>query len=334
MPLPSLVFVDTCVFERQHFNFDGPVLASFAEVASRHDITLLMPEPTRAEVGRHMAERADEAVRSLESIRRQVPFLRSWPMFAPVDAFAARQAATRKFSDYLGRFPAVDLLNYDKVDVATVMQWYESKTSPFGERKKRKEFPDAIVIEMLRQHAAQEGQPIAVVSHDGDMKQASDRLSSLLHFEGLAALTEVLLIRDEHEQKVLVMVAGSRDVILEAVKEEAKGFLFMHSDTANTRIRHSRLVAARLDLVHLIGIGAGMCTVVYEATLQFEHDLDVLDWVTQDVDWKSTELLEEQPMRGAAKLTIDPAVTRVTGVASILPEDVTFIVRGRPQHIG
>lgn len=167
------------------------------------------------------------------------------------------------------------------------------------------------------------------------MQQASDRLPSLLHFDGLAALTEVLLIRDEHEQKVLVMVAGSHDVILEAVKEEAKGFLFMHSDTANMRVRDSTLVAARLDLVHLIGIGAGMCTVVYQATLQFEHEFDVLDSVTRDgPDWKSTELLEEQPVRGAVKLMIDPGRTRVTGVASLLPEDVTFFVRGRPMLRG
>lgn len=333
MAVPCLVFIDTCVFERQHFDFESTLIASFVEAARERKVKLLLPDPTRGEIVRHMEARTEEALQTLETVRRKVPFLRAAALIADAKLLPTQQVAVKHLRAFLDRFGDVDFMNYQSVDVARVMHWYESKAAPFGDGKKRKEFPDAIVIEMLSQYAANNDRPIAVVSHDGDMKQACDRYASLLHFEGLASLTELLLVQDEHEQKLLGLVADSHDVLLDALKEEAGGFLFVHKDAAHFKVRDSTLAAAYLRDAHVVGIGEGVCTVVFEAVAEFNHEIDWIEWLDEDDrEWRTAPFLEDHLVRGSAKLAFNAGATEVTGISAFSLEQIAFQVTERPTR--
>jgi hypothetical protein len=333
MAIPSLVFIDTCVFERQHFDFESTLIASFVEAARERKVKLLMPDPTRGEIVRHMEARTEEALQALETVRRKVPFLRAAGLMADAKLLPTQQVAIQHLRTFLDRLADVDFMNYQSVDLARVMHWYESKTAPFGDGKKRKEFPDAIVIEMLSQYAENSDHPIAVVSHDGDMKRACERYASLLHFEGLASLTELLLVQDEHEQKLLGLVAESHDILLDSLKEAAGGFLFVHIDSTHFKVRDSTLAAAYLRDAHVVGIGEGVCTVVFEAVAEFNHEIDWVEWLDEDDrEWRTETFLEDHLVRGSAKLAFNPDATEVTGVSAFSLEQTVFQVSEKPTR--
>lgn len=330
MAIPSLVFIDTCVFEAQHFDFESTLVASFVQAARSRGVTLLMPDPTRGEIVRHMEEKSKEALQALDTARRKVPFLKAANLFPAATRDQTHAVAIQHFKSFLERFKRVEMLNYQGVDVARVMTWYEARMAPFSE-KKRKEFPDAFVIEILSHYAGETDQPIAVISHDKDMMSACERYTSLFYWEQLAPFTELLLIQEEHEQKILGLVPDAHDLLVDALKEDAKGFLFLHKDP-HFKVLDSKLTHVDLRDVHMVGIGDGVCTVVFEAVAEFDHEIQWVDWVAEDErEWKSDTFMEDHLVRGSAKLSIKADETELEKVLTLTTEQIAYHVVERPD---
>lgn len=330
MAIPSLVFIDTCVFESQHFDFESTLVASFVQAARSRGVTLLMPDPTRGEIVRHMEEKSKEALQALDTARRKAPFLKAAKLFPEATLWDTQAVALEHFKSFLGRFEKVELLNYEGVDVARVMTWYEARTAPFSD-KKRKEFPDAFAIEILNHYAIEVGQPVAVISHDKDMKFACERYTSLFHWETLAPFTELLLIQEKHEQKIFSLIPDAHDLLVEALKEEAKGFLFLHKDP-HFKVLESKLSHVDMRDVHMVGIGDGVCTVVFEAVAEFDHEIGWVDWIEEDErEWRTDTFLEDHLVRGSAKLAIKVDETELEKVLTLTTEKIAFQVVERPD---
>jgi hypothetical protein len=58
MPCPKNVFIDTCIFDGQAYNFASSVFASFSEAAKGKQLTLLLPDPTEREIRKHIHSNA------------------------------------------------------------------------------------------------------------------------------------------------------------------------------------------------------------------------------------------------------------------------------------
>jgi hypothetical protein len=77
-----------------------------------------------------------------------------------------------EWRSFLKQFTVVEL-GYEGIRLETVMSWYENIRAPFGEGKKRKEFPDAFAIASLAEFAERTETYVAVVSEDNDFKSAA-----------------------------------------------------------------------------------------------------------------------------------------------------------------
>jgi hypothetical protein len=144
MSIPTAVFLDTSVFDEQSFNFSSTALSTFVPACKNRKLKLLLPDPTEREVTRHMTERSEEVAGLFEKAHRAAPFLRKWKGFPPRENRRGemRQVATREWFAFLNQFEVVKL-NYDGMNVAKIMNWYDAGEPPFDKGKKRKEFPDA-----------------------------------------------------------------------------------------------------------------------------------------------------------------------------------------------
>jgi hypothetical protein len=83
MSVPNVIFVDTCVFDEQNYNFDSLALSSFIAAVKGHSFVLLLPDPIQREVNRHIKTRSLDALKALENAKRKAPFLskwKSWPL--------------------------------------------------------------------------------------------------------------------------------------------------------------------------------------------------------------------------------------------------------------
>ncbi|MBT2304204.1 DUF4935 domain-containing protein [Variovorax paradoxus] len=174
MSAPSAAFLDTSVFDGQQYNFASTALKTFIPAAKKAGLKLLLPDPTEREIRRHIHTRAREALEALDTARRRAPFLQKWSSFPKAarpsaDNWEVTVVATDEWNAFLREFDVVKL-GYEAIALKTVMDWYDRIAAPFGQGKKRKEFPDAFAVAILQAYAEKHGCFIAVVSEDPDFK--------------------------------------------------------------------------------------------------------------------------------------------------------------------
>lgn len=311
MSLPTSVFLDTSVLAGQQYNFTSAALASFVPVAARHSLVFLLPDPTEREIRRQIEERSQEALNALEEARRRAPFLAKWEHFPSKNSttlsgnWKVRQVAFQEWKAFLGQFN-VQKLNYEGVDVAEVMRWYDHVTPPFREGKKRKEFPDAFAIAILSTYAAKTHSTIAIVSEDTDFKLACDRYPSLLYFKSLPILTELLLAPPEEIESLKASVLTDISSLIESISDAVAELHVVHEDEIY-EIDDTKVINVSINNIHVVAIGHKECTFTFEADVEIENQLIWREW-NHEYDEYSTEkkwINEVTFVSGVAKVSLD-----------------------------
>ena len=83
MNTPKTIFIDTSIFDKLAYNFRSTKLETIRSLGKKLHLKLLIPDPTEREIKRHIADRSESAVKSLEAAARRAPFLTqldSWPL--------------------------------------------------------------------------------------------------------------------------------------------------------------------------------------------------------------------------------------------------------------
>ena len=318
MAIPDAIFVDTNIFDRQHYNFEGSALASFAQVCGQHGVTLLLPDPILRELRRHVRSRAAEAYDFFSKGRRVAPFLqvlRQESRATIEELTRYSNMATTALDAYLRQFKAV-VLGYEGLDLQQLMDWYDAQTAPFGNGGKRKEFPDAFAIAMVEAFTRKNGMYVAVVSDDKGVKSACDRYTKLSYFSELTALTE-LLVDDQEQVGVYKAIVESNPSELEArVAEIAAERAYYHQDP-DYSIVWSKVLEARILSMRVVAVGNDECTVTFVAEVDGEHELRWHEIETEEGDIDCDEVLvESSHVTGLAKLQVDRTAGRVTTVVA------------------
>ena len=337
MSLPSAVFLDTSVFAGQQYNFSSTALASFIPVAKKQALKLLLPDPTEREIVRQIRERSKEALKALDEARRRAPFLAKWKHFPPrmslhITDWEVMRIAMAEWQEFLKQFDLLKL-GYADVDVKKVMQWYDSISAPFREGKKRKEFPDAFAIAIVEAYARKNNFVVAVVSEDTDFKPACDRFSSLLYFKSLPTLTELLLTDAAKTEKLREAILEDLSAIETSLFEEADNLEYYHNDSDYT-VRRSKIHGASITDVRIVALGAGECTLTFDAELEAEHLLKWNEWGHEHGETEEQEewIIETSPVTGTAKVSLDASSNKINDVTYIETDIAEVAVTENPRR--
>jgi hypothetical protein len=335
--LPSAVFLDTSILDGQNYNYQSTTLASFIPVAKQRSLKLLLPKPTEDEVRRHISKRSAEALEALAKARRQAPFLSKWKHFPPEATkhrtdWEVRRHAFQEWRAFVGRFDVVKL-GYTGIDVAEIMSWYDHATPPFGEGKKRKEFPDALVIAILGAYAKEKNATIAVVSRDDGIRAACKRYTSFLYFQSLPELTELLLADSERIEALRKAITSDLEPLKRAIFSEAAQVDFQHEDD-DLAVAESDIDGISLDTgdVRIVALGVRECTVTFDARVDSRHKVVWREWEDDRGEVVMGEWVEESfYVTGTAKLSLAPDSSKVVDVASIDSDVWSQYVTARPE---
>jgi hypothetical protein len=337
MSAPQIVFLDTTVYAGQAYNFDSTVLTTFVAAAKRRGSKLLLPDPTDREVRRHIREKSNEALAALNEARRSAPFLKKWAHF-PKKAFPAiaswevSQIAQGEWSAFLKQLP-VEKLGYDGINVAKVMTWYDEIKPPFGQGKKRKEFPDAFAIAILDKFAADHSCAIAVVSDDQDIKLACDSRPTFLHFASLPRLTERLVTGDDKLETLREAILGDLSALDDAVRDEAAGNLTYYHADRRYEIEESDFETLDITDARIVALGQRQATVAFEATIEVSHKLRWQEQVyDDDYRWESATCVESGPVSGTAKVELDTNTQAISSVTYLELDQTELEVTETPRH--
>ena len=294
MPLPQSIFIDTCILDAEQYDFNSSQIQALATAAAGRNLKLLLPHPTKQEITRHIKERAQAAVSSLKSARKEHPFLRKCPALPQSRVEREklerdmRNAVLADWKGFQGNF-VLQELDYTGVDLDEVMAWYDQGRPPFGLGEKSKEFPDAFAFIALRDYAKASNQTVAVVSSDNDFKAACAHTPALHHFPSLAALISALLAENTRFAAATQMAAGIVAPLTARIIADFADRAFDHSEDPNGHGYVDDVVVTDvvidLESIEIIGLGHQEFTIVFPAAVSFtahvEYD-DPNSWVSGD----------------------------------------------------
>ena len=336
MSTPTAVFLDTSVLDGQQYNFSSTALKTFIPAAKKAGLKLLLPDPTEREIQRHIKKRSQEALTALDEARRRAPFLEKWKSFPKAGSFDGWEVTTvarEEWSAFLRQFDVIKL-GYESVDVKTVMNWYDRIAAPFGEGKKRKEFPDAFAVAILEAYAAKHNIFIAVVAEDPDFKRACERFTHLLHFQTVPRLTELLLSTEDNVAKLHAAIDANLSLLTSGISDELASVSFYHEDE-RFEIVDTSLSEPSADEISIVAIGGNECTITFESSFEAEHQLR---WEEDDSGgrYPSEQIREwindSAGVSGTAKVIFDSKTGQLSGVTYVELDQDEFGVSKIPYH--
>lgn len=190
--IPTHVFLDTQFFVRNQFDIHNGVFQALRSNVAAGHIRLFSTEVTRLEVEHHLKTRIDAVCEKLDSIRRH-PLIRNLSQ-APFDTFrerptkeeiaAAMQDQFRRWWDDV----QITTLPLREGGVQNILEDYFASRPPFGQGKKKNEFPDAFAVDSILDWCGRYRKRMCVVSGDGDWATVCEAKPDCLFAEDAAAL--------------------------------------------------------------------------------------------------------------------------------------------------
>lgn len=198
----SLAFLDTSVYVSTNYAFDGPLFSALRARIENQQLILGITPITVKEVEAKIRSGVSEAQEALEKAKNKAFILRNSQegcivaTFLPWNKQEVEDELLNRFRKFLSDFD-VEVLDYADVDVKEMFDLYFNKKAPFGDTKKKNEFPDAFALKILESWSIEEGKRIYVVSNDSDMSYGVSNFSGLDYSPSLPDLLSTLSFKYE-----------------------------------------------------------------------------------------------------------------------------------------
>lgn len=212
------LFIDTCIFIQKKYNFRNYDLQQIGRLSKAERARVFITDITIREVEANIETDVLDAIRELETFQRKAGVLRNIDntalqgLFLEPNSSKAIGLLKSQFSKFLSDVDAC-VLPTSGVSIGAVFDKYFRKRAPFGDGKKKSEFPDAFAIEALEGWCIENDERIYVVSGDHGFKEhckCSDRLIAL---NKLAEFVDIIVSYDD------VLIPWLRKLLLNNEKQ-------------------------------------------------------------------------------------------------------------------
>lgn len=215
----SLVFLDTSIYISSNYGFTSQLFSALKARIDNKQATLGITKITIAEVESNIRQGVIEAEQSIEKTRKQARILRNATtgtissLFNAWDKDNVIEELIDRFHVFLKEFDVV-VLGYEEIDVESVFGLYFNKKPPFGDGKKKDEFPDAFVMGILENWGDSETQSVYLVSADNDFVSND---GDFPHLERIKSLADLLSLLSFKYEELAPLCAKAYENVREAV---------------------------------------------------------------------------------------------------------------------
>jgi hypothetical protein len=345
------IFIDTCIFDAQQFDFKSSQFTALVAATKKTEIKLLLPHPVLLEIDRHINTQTEGAVTSLKTARRNNSFLRelsSYPQSRDAQKDAGREIF-RKIKNglnlFLKKFEVIKL-DYSTINLDEIMRWYDNQEAPFGAGEKRKEFPDAFTFAMLRNYAREKKANIAVISTDNDLLKACERETSLHYFPVLSSFINSLNKEAAHFKDAIIIAEAAIKELKKQIGIDFPGLSFDHEidPDGDSYVGDVEVIETDInpDDFDVIGLGHESFTLSFRATVKFSafaKHVDADSWMSMgdgDITYLHTcegTIEEETEIDCVARITTDTEWKHAKKLTSLLIEDHFITVHSTAPEV-
>ena len=191
----EFVYLDTQAYDAASYNFAGTRFKALTKHLESGRLKLVITDITKAEVRHRIKVNLDKELASLKKFERGARLLRSanriegLGLFLNLDSDKVTQRMHDAFGTFLREHCSISI-EATKHDAVPVFRRYFSQEAPFGPGEKRREFPDAFVLESLIGWAERHGTDLFVVSDDTPLGAASEASKRLRPVKNIALLLD------------------------------------------------------------------------------------------------------------------------------------------------
>ncbi len=220
------VFIDTQYFVKSNFNFSSRSFVTLQELCKKNELQYILTSVVEQEVESKIELSIKDALSSLQSFRKKAnilstiddPLLSSF--FNDVKEEDIYEKANAIFHGY-NKECKYKYVEADKIDPEELLDLYFCKKPPFGDGKKKAEFPDAISLLSI-ESILDEGEKIYVVSDDQDLKSYCTDNQQLIAVDSLEKLLDMYNL---HTNALTVQVKEYLEKAIGEIKNRVSDYI-------------------------------------------------------------------------------------------------------------
>lgn len=220
------IFIDTQYFVKTGLNFENSPLKAFRKLCEGNELFHISTSVVEREIEGKILLSVNEALNALKKFKRKAKILSSLQdeqilhLFSEIDEGDVCKKAIGVFTKYINDCKT-EYVEATDVDTERLLDLYFDKKAPFGEGKKKSEFPDAISLLSLKSHI-EDDEKIYVISDDGDMKSFCDDDLQFISIDTLDKLLDLYSLHTNIRTKIVKNYFVENEI---SFKERIKEYL-------------------------------------------------------------------------------------------------------------
>ncbi|GAB6190753.1 PIN domain-containing protein [Desulfocastanea catecholica] len=271
------VFIDTQYFVKAGLHFDNAPLKSFKQHCHDGELENFSTSVVEKEVEAKIRSSVNEALDARKTFMRKARLLSALDdskiqsLFSEISDEEIHDSALKVFEEYL-KDCKTTIVDASKVKAEDLLNLYFNKKPPFGDGKKKSEFPDAISILSLKSQLGAD-EKIYIVSDDKDLKSFCDSDPQLVSVESLDKLLDIYNIhRDKRVEKVKKFFDTNRSEVEDKITSYLEGCDVYNSSSwedAEVDDGLSVVSVGKID-PHVVFINDEESSVTFDIDVEFE----------------------------------------------------------------
>ncbi len=230
------VFIDTSVFISSNFNLDSKAFSSLRSLCNSGHVTIILSDITIEEIKANLLKSITKAKSTIKKASSEAMVLKNldtdnykflFNKFNKEDIFQILQAQITTFIQKCN----VKIIKATEISPKDIFHNYFQCKPPFGEGKKKSEFPDAFVIAAMCEWCETNNEKMYIVSEDPDFQKAIVKKDRLEYFPSLSRLIETILADENiwisiiHDQ-----MKCHREMIFDSIADQVKEYEMLVED--------------------------------------------------------------------------------------------------------
>jgi hypothetical protein len=279
--VPTALFIDTQYYCSQGLKFTTSEINALKKQFKSKSLRLILPAVAYRELEKKFGELADETAQIIHSASQKYPInlLKDWA-YAGKDKSELRAQLLaimeQEWKQFQRHFKVVRLT--DNGNLERVIDWYFEKKPPFGEGKKAKEFPDAIMVSALDKYCAKHKAKLAVISRDGDFKNACASRPQFIYFESLPAYLEKGISEQTIIQHIHKLLKEREREFRSGIEQRFEKTEFTAGQAWEHCASEIQNVTVEISEQSIIELEATKFTVVVAGTISFEAHVELSEY--------------------------------------------------------
>ncbi|MGF1761096.1 PIN domain-containing protein [Photobacterium sagamiensis] len=270
------VFIDTQYFVKSNYNFSSQSFVSLRKLCESEELRYVLTSVVEQEVENKIQLSIKESLSSLQSFKKKASVLSTIEdehlssLFSDVREEDIYKKASDVFHEY-NRSCNYEYIEADKVDAEELLSLYFEKKPPFGDGKKKAEFPDAISLLSLESYL-DENEKIYIISDDKDLKSYCEGNERLISIDSLEKLLDLYNVHTNiRTEKIKEYISTNSEKLKERISEYISDCDVYNSSTwEDAEVDDSEVVSVGDIEPSVIEVNDEECKLTFDVNVDLE----------------------------------------------------------------